>query len=174
MMRKKLIYYAGVPVSLVVILIAAFIWFVNRGFSARDQPSFVETVVARSVRNLAIPSDYKALKSPRQISESDITAASEHFAMSCAVCHAVDGRGGTSIGKNLYPKVPDLTKAETQNLTDGEIYYIILNGVRLTGMPAWSEDNKDEIWSLVSFIRRTPKLTSQEINRLIQVNESNK
>jgi hypothetical protein len=49
------------------------------------------------------------------------------------VCHGPDGSGQTSIGHNLYPKVPDLRLPQTQNLTDGEIRYIIRNGVRLTG-----------------------------------------
>lgn len=81
--------------------------------------------------------------------------------------HAVDGRGLTTIGRNLYPKVPDMTDAETQQLTDGELFYIITNGVRFTGMPAWGdEDSPESIWALVAFLRRLPQLSPEELKRL--------
>ncbi len=41
------------------------------------------------------------------------------------------------MGRNMYPPAPDMRLAETQQMTDGELFYIIQNGVRLTGMPAW-------------------------------------
>jgi hypothetical protein len=55
--------------------------------------------------------------------------------------------------------------AETQNLTDGELYYIIENGIRFTGMPAWGQGgpNDHETWHLVLFIRHLPHLTQDEI-----------
>jgi hypothetical protein len=78
-----------------------------------------------------------------------------------------DGSGNTEIGQNLYPKPPDMRQAETQNLTDGEIYYIIHNGIRLTGMPAWGDPGKDDdSWKLVLFIRHLPRMTSQEMKEM--------
>jgi len=61
----------------------------------------------------------------------------------------------------------------TQNLSDGELYYIIRNGVPLTGMPAWGEPNlvqDDDSWQLVLFIRRLPKLTPEEIKDMERYN----
>jgi len=93
-----------------------------------------------------------------------VTDARHHFADHCAICHANDGSGNTTIGRNLYPKAPDMRLTPTQNLTDGEIYYIVHNGIRLSGMPAWGEAHgKDEdSWRLVLFIRHLPKLTPEE------------
>ena len=69
----------------------------------------------------------------------------------------------TEIGQNLYPKAPDMRLAQTQNLTDGELYYTIHNGIRLTGMPAWgTEERDDDSWKLVLFIRHLPQLTPAE------------
>jgi len=60
-----------------------------------------------------------------------------------------------------------MSQAATQQLGDGELYYIISNGIRLTGMPAWgSEDKPEAIWDLVSVIRRLPKLSPEELQRL--------
>ena len=110
----------------------------------------------------------KNISNPRQQQTVEMIAeADEHFVEHCGVCHGIDGRGDTVIGKNLYPKVPDMSQPGTQQLSDGEIYYIISNGIRLTGMPAWgSEDKPEAIWDLVSLIRRLPKLSSEETQRL--------
>ncbi|HEX2711678.1 MAG TPA: cytochrome c, partial [Candidatus Acidoferrales bacterium] len=87
----------------------------------------------------------------------------------CATCHALDGNGNTVIGRNLYPRVPDLRDAVTQGLSDGELYYIISHGVRFTGMPAWgSEHSPGETWQLVSFIRRLPSLSPDELKLMKQ------
>jgi mono/diheme cytochrome c family protein len=111
---------------------------VRRGFSARDNPSSLEAYMAGAIRRLSIPAAAKKGANPFQATPDILTQAREHFADHCAICHANDGSGKTEIGQNLYPKVPDMRLPQTQNLTDGEIYYIIHNGVRLTGMPAWA------------------------------------
>ena len=67
------------------------------------------------------------------------------------------------IGRNMYPRAPDMRLPAPQQRTDGELYYTIYNGVRLTGMPAWGgEDDDEEIWALVHFIRKLPTLTPQQ------------
>jgi mono/diheme cytochrome c family protein len=53
----------------------------------------------------------------------------EHFADHCVTCHANDGSGDTSFGEGLYPEPPDKRKKETQNKSDGELYYRIENGI---------------------------------------------
>ena len=100
--------------------------------------------------------------------------AMEHFADHCAVCHANDGSGNAMIGKGLSPKPPDMRLATTQSLTDGELYYIIHNGIRFTGMPAFGEDKPDkpdeDSWKLVHFIRHLPKLTEDEVQTMKKLN----
>ena len=156
-------------------VISFAIWVRNHGFSAREKPSRIETVLARNARKIATPAGAKALKNPRPVTEASAAEASEHFVEHCSVCHGTTGRGDTLYGRNLYPKVPDLTQADTQQLTDGELFYIISNGVRFTGMPAFGgEDSPESIWELVSFIRRLPKLTPEEIKQLQEMAEGGK
>ena len=67
------------------------------------------------------------------------------------------------IGKGLYPKPPDLKLQETQKLSDGELFWIIENGVRFTGMPSFSTQGaQDDSWKLVLFIRHLPQLSVEE------------
>jgi mono/diheme cytochrome c family protein len=156
----------------IVIGATAFgIVLVRRGFSARDNPSAVETYTARAIRGLSIPAAAKNAANPFQPAPDILKQAREHFADHCATCHADDGSGKTEIGQNLYPKAPNMCLPQTQNLTDGEIYYIIHNGVRLTGMPAWGESELDpDSWKLVLFIRHLPQLTPQEEKEMERFN----
>jgi mono/diheme cytochrome c family protein len=155
----------------VVILVLGTGVAVHHGFSARDQPSVLETYVARIARRLAVPSGAKSEKNPFTASPELMSEARAHFADHCAICHANNGNGSTEIGQNLYPKAPDMRMPQTQNLTDGELYYTIHDGIRLTGMPAWGTEEKDEdSWKLVLFIRHLPQLTLTEEREMEALN----
>jgi mono/diheme cytochrome c family protein len=91
----------------------------------------------------------------------------EHFSLHCAPCHSNEGGGHTVFGKGLYPKPPDLRAAGTQNKSDGELYYTIDNGVRLSGMPAFNGTHTPALtWRLVLFIRHLPQITPEELNEM--------
>ena len=129
--------------------VALFWWIRSHGFSARAEPSWIEKKLAQHARRMATPADAKEMKNPFPETEASLTEAREHFVEHCSMCHGIDGRGQTAIGRNLYPKVPLMTDADTQQLTDGELFYIISNGVRFTGMPAWGgEDIPESLWGL--------------------------
>ena len=149
-------------------------YVLSRGFSARDEPSNAEAFIARRLRRMAIPGRSRELKNPVQANAEVMSGATAHFADHCATCHGNDGRGNTLMGRGLYPKPPDMTEPSTQSLTDGEIYYIIENGIRFTGMPAFGEepgnDNDLESWDLVHFIRHLPRMTSEEVEQMKAMN----
>lgn len=157
---------------LVVVAIVIGVIAVHHGFSARDNPSEVERGVATTMRNLAVPSRARSMKNPVPNTPDNMHEAMAHWADHCAFCHANNGSGDTEIGRNLYPKAPDMRLADTQKLTDGELYYTIKNGIRLTGMPAWGEagDADEDSWKLVYFIRRLPNLSPDEEREMEQLN----
>jgi len=143
------------------------------GISAKVEPTHAEAVIARKLRSLGIPGGYRRLSNPLSISKEVIEAGRAHFADHCAVCHANDGSGQTQMGRNLYPRAPDLRLAQTQQLGDGELFYIIENGVRLTGMPGWgdgTEEGRRASWHLVHFIRHLSRLTPREKLEMEQIN----
>jgi mono/diheme cytochrome c family protein len=159
-------------VSLILFALAAAaagygVSLVRRGFSALATPSAVEEFAATMARKMAVPSGYRQLHNPITPSTENIRRGMEHFADHCATCHSNDGSGQTIFGKGLYPKPPDLRAAGTQNKSDGEIYYTIENGVRLSGMPAFSEIHTPaKSWRLVLFIRHLPQITPEELNEM--------
>jgi mono/diheme cytochrome c family protein len=144
------------------------------GFSAREQPSSFERWLARLARGAALPSDAKARQNPVPLTPQVLQDARAHWADHCAVCHSNDGSGDALMGRNMYPPAPDMRQAETQQMTDGELFFIIQNGVRLTGMPAWggagSAHDDEDSWKLVHFIRHLPQLTFEEKQGMKQLN----
>lgn len=161
-------------VVIVLLAVAVYGWSViRRGFSAHDEPSSVEAFMARTARHLAVPASYKSLTNPYPPTPENIREGLEHFADHCAVCHANNGSGESSFGRGMYPKPPDMRQALTQNKSDGEIYYTIQHGIRLSGMPAFGEKNRtddESTWKLVLFIRRLPRLTPAEIQVMERFN----
>lgn len=145
--------------------IAAAVWVISSGLSARAYPGNFEHNVAGSVRRAAIPRAAREMKNPFTATPEILVEGRRHFADHCASCHGNDGGGNTEIGQHLYPPAPDMSLPETQKLTDGELYYIIENGVRFTGMPAWGEGgtNDQATWHLVLFIRHLPKMSKEDM-----------
>lgn len=150
---------------LLVIMVLLGVVAVRRGFRATAVPPAWEAALARGIRNLAIPGHERRAKNPLGATPDALGQGREFFLNQCASCHGIDGSGKTTIGLNLYPRVPDLRAGATQNLTDGELHYIIENGVQLTGMPAWGtahEESSENSWKLVAFIRTLRPLRQEE------------
>ena len=149
--------------------VVAFFLITSRGVSARSQPGWFETTVARAMRSAAVPRGGKDRKNPLRFSDEVFASAKEHWADHCASCHSNDGSGQTSIGLGLYPKAPDMRLPATQSLSDGELFYIIEHGVRFTGMPAWGTGDaagEESSWQLVQFIRELPHLAPDQRTRI--------
>jgi mono/diheme cytochrome c family protein len=170
---------ALVRAVLLLLLIAAAIGglvigsIVRRGLSAHDEPSRAERLLALTMRRWATPGPVRSRTNPVVLNDAVRNEAMEHFADHCAGCHANDGSGDTSIGRGMYPKPPDMRAGGTQSLSDGELFWIIEHGIRLSGMPGWSAgtpEGERASWGLVHFIRYLPKLTDDDIQRMEALN----
>ena len=142
--------------------IAAALFIKWRGFRASTPPGALESSLALSVRNFAIPHAEHIQTNPVANDPVALQQGRDAFLARCASCHGVDGRGLTPIGANEYPRVPDLHSQAAQGLSDGDIHYIIENGVQFTGMPAMHSEPSSESWKLVSYIRSLRTPTPQE------------
>ena len=144
-----------------------------RGFSANQPPGALERWIARRARSAALPADTRARTNPLPNTPEVQTEARAHWADHCATCHANDGSGNTLLGKRTSPPAPDVRLEATQKLTDGELFYVIQNGIRLTAMPAWgsgSAHDEQDSWKLVHFIRHLPQLTLEEKQEMQKLN----
>ncbi|MEQ1870846.1 MAG: multiheme c-type cytochrome [Vicinamibacterales bacterium] len=166
-MTRRTLTTAAIAALILVALVALAIK--TRGFRASSTPGALEASAARLVRDFAIPRAAKNEKNPFEGDAQAIGQGRSEYLSRCATCHGSDGRGATPIGTNLYPRVPDLRGPATQALTDGEIHYITVHGIQLTGMPALQALTGQEAqvsWALVSYLRSlrsaTPAETAQQ------------
>ena len=173
-MLKRWLWFALVIFALIgIAATTGGILFMRGGISNRAEPGQFETALARRLRSMAIPGSARSLANPVPASAEVFEAGLVHFADHCASCHANDGSGEAAMGRSLYPKAPDMREPSTQNLSDGELFYIIENGVKLTGMPAWGDGTPEGTtanWHLVHFIRRLPRLTKADLERMKAMN----
>ena len=169
--RPKLL---GALVLLAILTSAALLFRTLRyGFSAHDEPSRIEHVLARAMRHYSVPSDLRGRTNPVPATPEVLAEARAHFADHCAVCHGNDGKGQTAMGPNFYPKAPDMTLPEIQSKSDGELFATIENGIRLTGMPGWGDGTAESAhgsWTLVHFIRHLPKISPEELAEMESLN----
>jgi len=156
-----------------VVAIAGALLFAARGISARSAPPGLEVRLARAARHLLVPRAARARMNPVPPDAQGLADSRAHFADHCATCHGNDGKGDTPYGRNLYPRAPDLTAVATQELSDGELFYLIENGIKLTGMPAFGigkPEGEKESWQLVAFLRHMPKITPEELTAMERQN----
>jgi len=149
------------------------VWLMAGGISARPAPGRMEEMAARRLRSLAIPLAAHERKDPVESTPQNVRSGMAHFADHCASCHGNDGSGETEMGQGLYPRPPDMRKDATQALSDGDLFYIIENGVRFTGMPAWGNgtpEGEQASWHLVQFVRHLPTLTGEELMDMSAMN----
>jgi mono/diheme cytochrome c family protein len=145
----------------------------RRGLSALDEPSAVEAALAARMRRWATPPELRDAKNPLAATAAVLAEARAHWADHCAGCHGNDGKGQTPIGAHLYPRAPDMTLPRTQELSDGELFAVIENGIRLTGMPGWGEGTAASgygSWALVHLVRRLPQITPEELAEMEALN----
>jgi len=159
----------GLVTAAVFLSAAGFAYLKSTGLSTRVEPGRIEALVARSARSMAIPSSARVLPNPIPLSADVIAEGMAHYADHCATCHANDGSGKTEMGQGLYPRAPDMRLPATQDLSDGELFYVIEHGIRFTGMPGWGTGTATgelASWQLVHFMRHLPNLTPAELDAM--------
>ncbi len=94
-------------VILLVVVVLGYV-FTRDGLSARTEPPRLEAAIARRIRTLSIPANASKQASPVAGDPQAWVEGGMHFEDHCAVCHDENGSGKSEVGKNLYPKVPDM------------------------------------------------------------------
>jgi mono/diheme cytochrome c family protein len=103
---------------------------------------------------------------PGMMDETKIITGTEHFAAHCASCHGAPGVPRGEIANGLYPRPPDLAHAP-QHYTPGELFWIVKNGIKMSGMPAWADHSDEEIWATVAFIQKLPGMSEADYGKLV-------
>lgn len=140
-------------------VVAGALVLLTSGCPASKKPSKLETTLANMAKDVVIPLEAQKLKNPASATDENIQAGQQTYLQQCALCHAADGRAETKLGLAMYPPAMDLNSPHVQRWSDAELFWIIQNGVRLTGMPAWKTIvSEQDSWKMVNFIHALPKL----------------
>ena len=102
-----------------------------------------------------------------------IMEGSNHYQEMCVECHRAPGLADSETSKGLNPSPPNFSQMKNLDLTPAEMFWIIKNGIRMTGMPSWGVTHDDEkIWALTAFVRKLPHMTPAEYQAIAGKAES--
>ena len=152
-MRLRIVWAViGLVTVLIVIALMRF------NLSALRDPGPVETALSNRAKRFFISQASRHGIPPRpEDTKTSVQNGGEHYGLQCSVCHADDGHGQRVPGQWEYPRASDLTSKQVQGYSDPELFWIIQNGIRFTGMPAFAKvETPDHIWDLVNYIRTLP------------------
>jgi mono/diheme cytochrome c family protein len=126
--------------------------------SALPEPGRVETYLATKAKHILVRrSSRNGIPLPPKDIPSSVAEGEKLFGTECAACHGLNGRTLTDAGRWMYPRAADLASPETQNYSERELFWIVKNGIRLSGMPAFGKVESDEhVWHLVNYVRSLP------------------
>jgi mono/diheme cytochrome c family protein len=151
-MRKPVVAWVVLAVAVIVaaVLLAAF----ATNLSALPEPGRLETWLAARARAVYLRRAAAHVPPPPAVTPQRIEAGAGAYGMACAFCHGADGRHPTAVGQNMYPRAVSLASPAVQALSDRELFAVIHDGLRLTGMPGFGRiESDDDIWNLVFYIR---------------------
>jgi mono/diheme cytochrome c family protein len=162
MNSKKALKITAVSVSVIVALgVGLYALFIWEGSSAREDAPALEANVAQRLLHYTVPASVRAMNNPVDITagSADVDAGHQTYTKKCEICHAYDGSGKTEIGSGQYPRPPDLRSADVQEMSDGELFYHLKNGIRHTGMPGWTLPDR-KLWQLSAYLRHLPQVAA--------------
>jgi mono/diheme cytochrome c family protein len=149
---KRWILVVLVALALAVVVIVGF---TQIRLDALQEPGHVETFLATLVKHLLVRRSSREGIPPAPTNlQASIEEGDKLYATDCSMCHGPDGRTPTDSGRWMYPRASDLTSPEVQQYRDRQLFWIVKNGIRLSGMPAFGRVESDEhIWNLVHYLR---------------------
>ena len=144
-----------VLIALALAAVAVIVGFTQIKLDALEEPGQVETFLATQVKHLLIHQSSREGIPPAPTNvQARVEEGGKLYATDCSMCHGSDGHTPTDFGRWMYPRASDLTSSLVQNYSDRELFWIVKNGIRLSGMPAFGRVESDEhIWDLVRYVR---------------------
>jgi mono/diheme cytochrome c family protein len=135
--------------------VAAVVGFNRIKLDALHEPGPVETFLATNVKKILIARSSRQGIPPAPTDlKASIKEGESVYGTDCSMCHGMDGHSPTDNGRWMYPRAADLTSPTIQQYSDRELFWIVKNGIRLSGMPAFGRVESDEhIWDLVHYVK---------------------
>ncbi len=162
-------FLAGMVVTLMLLALGAagVVWTGSFNTAATLPPGALEKRLAGFALDRSVARRSPRLANPLRATAEVLRGGMAHYREMCVTCHGGPGVEASEVGDGLNPAAPDLTIPKVQRRTDGELFWLVQNGIRMTGMPAFGPTHKDEeIWKIVAFVRHLPELRPDEQQEL--------
>jgi mono/diheme cytochrome c family protein len=148
--------------AVMAVLVAILFLFPAMNWSALRKPGHMENKLAGYVTSNWIHRNAVTQPNPLPPTPENLKTGQSDYEEHCAECHGLEGDGENRFDADFYPPVPKLTGG-TQKWPDGEIYFVIANGISLTGMPGFGKNHAPkEIWGMVLWVRHLAQLSPPE------------
>lgn len=159
----KLLWHLLLFLVLAVAGLAIWIYSGSYDVSANQEPAKFEDWVMGTFRDRSIEERSEDLKGPALDDEARVRTGYSIYSTHCVTCHGAPGVWPDDLAMGLYPTPPSLDSPAVQDEEDGELFWIVKNGIKFTGMPAFGPmQTDDDLWSVVAFLRRLPHLSPDE------------
>ena len=154
-------FLAGIVVTLVGLIVGAYL-FISFGCmpaNADGKPPLIERWMARTSLHATIDRDAPKGANPIPLSDANLATGMKLYTMNCAVCHGTSDGQASNIAVGLYQHAPQLAHHGVEDDPEGETYWKVKHGIRLTGMPSYSGTlTEDQIWQIVLFLKHMDSL----------------
>jgi len=156
-----------------ILLLVGAAYYIHSGsynIAAKVPHNQLSEWVLHNIKEYSIRNHAKDIKRPKLGDETQVEEGFEHYNNTCSGCH---GTPGTDPAKGFNPSPPKLVDA-SEEMSAEELFWVTKNGIKMTAMPAISEDHNDEdIWSIVAFLKRLPDITPEEYEAMIETTSVN-
>ncbi len=166
----KLVFTLIAILCFLIVLITAYIWSGRYNVSATKPHWGITLWFLEKVREQSISAHSRTIPILSSENPERLNIGFRNYHAMCRTCHGAPGYSRTEIAKGLYPAPPDLASEDVQKtLNDAELYWIVENGIKMTGMPAFGPTHsKDELWGIVAFVRHLPNLNPEEYQAMVK------
>jgi len=157
-------------IVLAVVAIAGATAFIYSGafnVAATEKHSDLVHAIFETARVRSIEVHAAGIAPPADLdSQARLVNGTSHFAEHCAMCHSAPGVAAQDLAEGMYPKPPALTDA-AKRYTSGELFWILKNGIKMSGMPSWGDHGDDDLWNTVAFMEKLPSMSEQDYGKLV-------
>lgn len=148
---------------------AVFVWSGAYNVAASEPHSALVQWLLATVRDRSIATRSQSRSIPDLTDPDRMRAGIRSYQAMCQVCHGRPGEESPPIREGLNPQPPKLDSERIRKRTDAELFWVIKNGIRMTGMPAFGKTHKDEdLWSIIAFVRRLPNMRPEEYTAMVK------
>lgn len=158
-------FFLGFAAAIIIAAIAAAIFAFSYNVAAAVPETSFELGVLHSVMQHSVR-ERAGVGGAETWSDDELRKGFQEYDVMCVICHSAPGKERTPISQGMRPQPPNLADTVKQ-WTTAQLFWIVKNGVKMTGMPAFAASHSDDdIWNIVGFVRSLPQISADRFRAM--------